>query len=138
MDVLTCLVTLSHQSILTAQILPGRFPGPDLPPPIESNRRINHGEEGLHLFHPTSNFKLPISNPCHNSFRINTCKSVSKQMTLTISRMNTYEKHRGVGVLLLTRFPASACAPNGERIADQRGQAVRGALRAEYALAGLE
>jgi hypothetical protein len=39
------------------------------------------------------------------SSRINTCKSVSKQTTLTLFRMNTYEKHRGVGVLLLTRFP---------------------------------
>jgi hypothetical protein len=39
------------------------------------------------------------------SFRRNTCKSVSKQRTLTISRMNTYEKHRGEGVLLLTRNP---------------------------------
>jgi hypothetical protein len=37
------------------------------------------------------------------SFGINTCKSVSKQMTLTCFRMNTYEKHRGEGVLLLTR-----------------------------------
>jgi hypothetical protein len=32
--------------------------------------------------------------PC----RINTCKSVSKQMTLTLFRINTYEKHRGRGV----------------------------------------
>ena len=30
---------------------------------------------------------------CHLSpFRMNTCKSVSKQMTLTAFRMNTYEK----------------------------------------------
>ena len=28
-------------------------------------------------------------------FRINTCKSVSKQTTLTSFRINTYEKHRG-------------------------------------------
>src|SRR5260370_11476074 len=35
-------------------------------------------------------------------FRINTCKSVSKQRTLTPFRMNTYEKHRGWGVLWLT------------------------------------
>jgi hypothetical protein len=34
------------------------------------------------------------------SFRINTCKSVTKQTTLTVSRINTYEKHRGEGVLL--------------------------------------
>jgi hypothetical protein len=38
-------------------------------------------------------------------FRINTCKSVSKQTTLTPFRMNTYEKHRGEGVLLLTKPP---------------------------------
>jgi hypothetical protein len=31
------------------------------------------------------------------SFRMNTCKSVSKQRTLTPFRMNTYEKHRGEG-----------------------------------------
>src|SRR5260370_26638168 len=30
-------------------------------------------------------------------FRINTCKSVSKQTTLTPFRMNTYEKHTGWG-----------------------------------------
>jgi hypothetical protein len=38
-------------------------------------------------------------------FRINTCKSVSKQTTLTSFRMNTYEKQAGWGVLLLTRNP---------------------------------
>jgi hypothetical protein len=31
------------------------------------------------------------------SFRINTCKSVSKQTTLTLFRMNTYEKTGGEG-----------------------------------------
>src|SRR5467141_1519461 len=30
-------------------------------------------------------------------FRMNTCKSVSKQRTLTTFRMNTYEKHTGWG-----------------------------------------
>ncbi len=35
-------------------------------------------------------------------FRINTCKSVSKQRTSTTFRMNTYEKTRGVGGLILT------------------------------------
>ncbi len=30
-------------------------------------------------------------------FRINTCKSVTKQITLTLFRINTYEKHRGEG-----------------------------------------
>src|SRR5712664_2574438 len=37
------------------------------------------------------------------SFRINTCKSLSKQTTLTLFRINTYEKHRRRGLLLLTR-----------------------------------
>src|SRR5260370_6034892 len=32
-----------------------------------------------------------------NPFRINTCKSVSKQTTLSPFRMNTYKKHRGGG-----------------------------------------
>jgi hypothetical protein len=38
-------------------------------------------------------------------FRMNTCKSVSKQTTLIPFRMNTYEKQAGWGVSLLTRFP---------------------------------
>ena len=38
-----------------------------------------------------------------NSFRMNTCKSVSKQRTLTTFRMNTYKKTRGGGQLWLTR-----------------------------------
>src|SRR5258707_7595414 len=48
------------------------------------------------------------SRSSSNLFRMNTCKSVSKQMTLTPRRMNTYEKHRGVGVLLLTRHPTES------------------------------
>jgi hypothetical protein len=42
------------------------------------------------------------------SFRINTCKSVSKQMTLTLFRMNTYEKTWGWGALLTARAPRFA------------------------------
>jgi hypothetical protein len=34
------------------------------------------------------------------TFRINTCKSVSKQRTLTAFRMNTYEKRGGGGVMI--------------------------------------
>ena len=41
--------------------------------------------------------------PCIKLFRINTCKSLSKQTTLTPFRMNTYEKHGGWASLLLTR-----------------------------------
>ena len=40
-----------------------------------------------------------------NSFRIRTCKSVSKQRTSTPFRMNTYKKPGGRGVLLLTKYP---------------------------------
>ena len=39
-------------------------------------------------------------------FRMNTCKSVSKQRTLTPSRMNTCEKTGGRGLLLLTSRPS--------------------------------
>jgi hypothetical protein len=38
------------------------------------------------------------------SFGINTCKSASKQTTLTIIGINAYYKHKGEGVLLLIRF----------------------------------
>src|SRR5260370_17866404 len=39
---------------------------------------------------------------------MNTCKSVSKQRTLTPFRMNTYEKQGGAGgSYLLTRIPAA-------------------------------
>src|SRR5216683_5037977 len=48
-------------------------------------------------------------------FRINTCKSVSKQTTLTSFRINTYEKHRGEGgrpVLLPPSYaPRNASIP---------------------------
>src|SRR6266481_7099488 len=39
------------------------------------------------------------------SFRINTCKSLSKQTTLTIFRMIDLQKTGGGGLLLLTRDP---------------------------------
>jgi len=50
---------------------------------------------------------LPLS-----TFRMNTCKSVSKQRTLSTSRMNTYAKTGGRGVLSLTceTFPGSVQA----------------------------
>src|SRR6266849_4036668 len=53
---------------------------------------------------PATHYPLTTHSPL-TTFRINTCKSVSKQRTLTPFRMNTYEKHRGVGVLLLTKHP---------------------------------
>src|ERR1700730_6294582 len=37
------------------------------------------------------------TRPCVTTFRMNTCKSVSKQRTLSPSRMNTYVKTGGGG-----------------------------------------
>src|SRR6266849_10083516 len=48
----------------------------------------------------------------HNSFRMNTCKSVSKQSTLTTFRMNTYEKHRGWGGMV-SQTPDEVCPSRG-------------------------
>jgi hypothetical protein len=62
---------------------------------------------------PFSSRFSPIPEPCPPTssipFRINTCKSVTKQTALIIFRINTYEKHRGEGVLLLTSslFPST-------------------------------
>jgi hypothetical protein len=65
---------------------------------------------------------IPLPSPVASSisFRINTCKSVSKQTTLTIFRINTYEKHRGVGVLLLTRNPRKDFYPEEPAAASTR------------------
>ena len=43
---------------------------------------------------PTAHCPLLITHSPLTPFRINTCKSVSKQRTLTCFRINTYEKHR--------------------------------------------
>src|SRR5258708_19898714 len=51
------------------------------------------------------------NHPSVNLFTMNTCKSVSKQRTLSIFRINTYEKHRGWGHLLLTRQPLKGVCP---------------------------
>jgi len=42
------------------------------------------------------------SNARCNAFRINTCKSLSKQTTLTVIESYSYKKHRGWRVLWLT------------------------------------
>src|SRR3989442_6554018 len=62
---------------------------------------------------PEADVRLPTATPLESTlvarghfaqflynitpFRINTCKSVSKQMTLTPFRINTYEKHGAGG-----------------------------------------
>ena len=62
------------------------------------------------------------------TFRINTCKSVSKQMTLTICRMNTCEK-QGEGGRSLYRFQAGLAFLLGARFADPHHTAAHGAER---------
>jgi hypothetical protein len=53
-------------------------------------------------------FSCPITpiSRLHNPFKMNTCKSVSNQTTLTTFRMNTYEKHRGWGAVMVNQLPS--------------------------------
>jgi hypothetical protein len=53
-------------------------------------------------------------------FRINTCKSVSKQTTSSVFRINTYEK-QGVGGLIVNQIPRAGICP-------ERAQRVEGTL----------
>jgi hypothetical protein len=46
---------------------------------------------------PIIHYPLLATHSPLTTFRMNTCKSVSKQSTLTIFRMNTYEKRGGGG-----------------------------------------
>src|SRR5258708_25723958 len=66
------------------------FANPHPLPPVASIFYKNIGGKGA------SAFQSPISyppSPCPpNPFKMNTCKSVSKQSTLTLFRINTYEK----------------------------------------------
>ena len=48
----------------------------------------------------SSAFSYPPPLFALSTFRMNTCKSVSKQRTLSTSRMNTYEKTGGGGVIV--------------------------------------
>ncbi|MCU1241721.1 MAG: hypothetical protein JWO71_2447, partial [Candidatus Acidoferrum typicum] len=54
---------------------------------------------------------LPENSRCYGipltTFRMNTCKSVSKQRTLSLFRMNTYAKTGGRGYPSLLRFAIS-------------------------------
>src|ERR1700682_4207811 len=46
---------------------------------------------------PTAHYPLLTTHSPLTTFKINTCKSVSKQRTLTLFRINTYEKRGGGG-----------------------------------------
>ena len=63
------------------------------PPPILN--RTRRPNPFCALSDPSDKNTLGVCTP--NPFRMNTCKSVSKQRSLTPFRMNTYEKHRGGG-----------------------------------------
>src|SRR5260221_14395558 len=55
---------------------------------------------------PASHYLLAPSKPSAKSFIIRTCKTVSKQSTLTPFRINTYEKTGGGGrgcILIIAR-----------------------------------
>jgi hypothetical protein len=98
----------------------------------------------------TSHSLIPHPRPLASSisFRINTCKSVSKQTTLTCFRINTYEKHRGEGVLVLARNPKKdfypegtprvLCAPDGltGRLKDLSSFPMRESLLGPFSLHG--
>src|SRR5260370_38332143 len=83
---------------LCNQANPGSFcrtPGVASPPAASApsvlsvNSVVNRCSAGM--------YPRPAPSLRTTTFRINTCKSVSKQRTLSPSRMNTYEKTRGRG-----------------------------------------
>src|SRR5260370_18932041 len=95
------LPTLLHpqkSQTLCNQANPGSFcrtPGVAYPPAASApsvlsvNSVVNRCSAGM--------YPRPAPSLRTTTFRINTCKSVSKQRTLSPSRINTYEKTRGRG-----------------------------------------
>src|SRR5229473_2515561 len=81
-------------------------------PPIVYRRSITPLESTLE--------KVPYK-PGLTTFRINTCKSVSKQRTLTTFRMNTYEKQGEGGPVIVNQESEKDSCP-------QRAQRVEGSL----------
>src|SRR5258708_3295400 len=69
--------------------------------------------EGL----PATHYPLLTTHSPLTTFRINTCKSVSKQTTLTTFRINTYKKTGEGGTPTLPRLqrPASSIQPPASR-----------------------
>jgi hypothetical protein len=61
---------------------------------------------------PFSRFDFPFPL---RPFRMNTCESVSKQMTLTSFRINTYEEHRGRGGVIVNQIPDEEICPEEHR-----------------------
>src|SRR6266850_1833592 len=78
----------------------------------------------------------PRGSPSHrNVFRINTCKSLSKQTTLTVIESHSYKKHRGWGLLWLTRnlkrdfYPERPSGAEGPLFRSRSGFLARGIRR---------
>jgi len=69
-------------------------------------------------------------------FRINTCKSVSKQTTLSSFRINTYEKHREGGGLQMPSIPPDAHSAFGASVAKPERQQQRRPRRSAAATFG--
>jgi hypothetical protein len=82
-----------------AKLQPGRSPDLSLPP--------------LTAIYAPCRLSCPITpiSRLHNPFKMNTCKSVLKQTTLTVFRMNTYEKHRGWGAVMVNQLPSEFDVP---------------------------
>src|SRR5216683_967758 len=79
-------------------------------PPIAYRRSVTLLESTLE--------KVP-HKPGLTTFRINTCKSVSKQRTLTIFRMNTYEKQgEGVSVIVNQQSEKDSCPERPSGVKD--------------------
>ena len=78
------------------------------------------------LLSPISSRLSPLSDRSSMLFRINTCKSVSKQTTLTSFRINTYEKRGGGGTRgkrtlpLTPRQPSLFCLLSGRCLSPVR------------------
>src|SRR6266481_5825488 len=111
----------------------GRIPPPSSPPVVPfrsflpanllgvcpSDRRPSVPFFPQHpiVVHPSAPLNSrPFKRATLTTFRINTCKSVSKQRTLTPFRINTYEKHRGGGGGQLFIFFRPSHAPRNASI----------------------
>src|SRR2546427_5145804 len=80
---------------------------------FQTLRGKHPGGGGYFLSADVSMFKRYDIQTCKrsmaNPFRMNTCKSVSKQTTLTPFRINTYEKHGGEGAVIVNQTPDEGC-----------------------------
>jgi len=105
---------LAYPSIqpLCNQLLPHSFSQRRLPNPSTFSALRTLLSLTANSFFQSSSICLMIPDTAYISSRINTCKSVSKQTTLTTFRINTCEKHRGRGVPLQT---ASLESPGNPR-----------------------